>query len=55
MVSLKRLEKNTGEACSEESHSLRNPVLSAQAPRKEKKNRTLADRKMKCILRNIPV
>jgi hypothetical protein len=26
----------TGKACSEETHSLRNPVLGAQAPKKEK-------------------
>jgi erythromycin esterase-like protein len=37
----------TGKACSEETHSLRNPVLGAQAPRKKIRNRTLAARKMK--------
>jgi hypothetical protein len=37
----------TGKACSEETHSLRNPVLGAQAPRKRKRNRTLAAKKMK--------
>ena len=38
---------DTGKACSEETHSLRNPVLGAQAPRKKIRNRTLAARKIK--------
>ena len=37
----------TGKSCSEETHSLRNPVLGAQAPRKKIRNRTLAAKKMK--------
>jgi hypothetical protein len=37
---------NTGKACSEETHPLRNPVLGAQAP-KTKQNRKLAAKKMK--------
>jgi hypothetical protein len=34
----KFLERGTGKAWSEESHSLRNPVLGAQAPRKKKQD-----------------
>ena len=37
----------TGKSCSEETHSLRNPVLGAQAPKKIRRNRTLAVKKMK--------
>jgi hypothetical protein len=42
----------TGKACCEETHSLRNPVLGAEAPKKKERNRTLAAKKMKWILRN---